>query len=189
MQMEALTGGVPEGYQKVSSKTIQEKGSAEKLPKEVKTSGRASEVTEKKSTKSSVLVKKKSSKPVAPIEKKSSNKVSVPKEHVKADIATLEITPLGGMLQELNGEEQESAFQFPEKEPSESSIDAAITYLNSQIERTHCSYSYDEDTKRISIRVYNDETEELIREIPPEESLEAIKKIWEIAGILIDEKR
>ena len=28
-----------------------------------------------------------------------------------------------------------------------------------------------------------------IREVPPEETLEAIKKIWEIAGIIVDEKR
>ena len=48
--------------------------------------------------------------------------------------------------------------------------------------------SYDEDTKRITIKVFDDETEELIREVPPEKSLEVLKKVWEIAGIIIDEK-
>ena len=33
------------------------------------------------------------------------------------------------------------------------------------------------------------ETDKLIREVPPEKSLEALQKIWELAGIIVDEKR
>lgn len=76
-----------------------------------------------------------------------------------------------------------------EKEPAQSSMDAAMSVLNSQIAKTHCAYAYDEVTRRVSIKVYDDETDELIREVPPEKSLEALKKMWEIAGIIIDEKR
>lgn len=76
-----------------------------------------------------------------------------------------------------------------DREPAKSSMDAAMTLLNSQIARTHCAYAYDEVTKRVSIKVFDDETDELIREVPPEKSLEALKKMWEIAGIIIDEKR
>ena len=90
-----------------------------------------------------------------------------------------------------NGSEQEKQGQQQgrEKEPAESSMKDALSKLNAQIANTHCAYSYDEDTRRISIKVYDDETDELIREIPPEKSLEALKKMWEIAGIMIDEKR
>lgn len=90
-----------------------------------------------------------------------------------------------------NGSEQEKQGQQRgrEKEPAQSSIKDALSKLNAQIASTHCAYSYDEDTRRISIKVYDDETDELIREIPPEKSLEALKKMWEIAGIMIDEKR
>ena len=35
----------------------------------------------------------------------------------------------------------------------------------------------------------NIDTEEVIREIPSEEALELIQKMWEMAGILVDEKR
>jgi len=76
-----------------------------------------------------------------------------------------------------------------DREPAKSSMDAAMSLLNSQIARTHCAYAYDEVTKRVSIKVFDDETDELIREVPPEKSLEALKKMWEIAGIIIDEKR
>ena len=49
--------------------------------------------------------------------------------------------------------------------------------------------SIDEETQRISIKIIDKDTDKVIREVPPEETLEAIKKIWEIAGIIVDEKR
>lgn len=91
-----------------------------------------------------------------------------------------------------NGEKREDQKGNPfgkEKQPAQSSMDAAMSLLNSQIAKTHCAYAYDEVTKRVSIKVFDDETDELIREVPPEKSLEALKKMWEIAGIIIDEKR
>ena len=41
----------------------------------------------------------------------------------------------------------------------------------------------------MSIKVINDDTDEVIREIPPEKSLKMLQKMWEMAGILVDEKR
>lgn len=78
-----------------------------------------------------------------------------------------------------------------EKEPAKSSIDSAISEMNAQLKptKTRCAYNYDEETKRITIKMYDEESDELIREIPPEKSLEVLKRIWEIAGIIIDEKR
>ena len=50
-------------------------------------------------------------------------------------------------------------------------------------------YSIHDKTKQIMIRVVDKETNELILEIPPEKALDAIAKMWELAGIFIDEKR
>ena len=50
-------------------------------------------------------------------------------------------------------------------------------------------YSIHERTKQIMIRVIDKETKELLLEIPPEKALDAIAKMWELAGIFIDEKR
>jgi flagellar protein FlaG len=57
------------------------------------------------------------------------------------------------------------------------------------MERTRCEYSYHEKTNRVSIKVINADTDEVIREIPPEKSLDMLQKMWEMAGILVDEKR
>lgn len=45
-----------------------------------------------------------------------------------------------------------------------------------------------EETQAIVIKVRNKETGELIREIPPEKTLDLVARLMEINGILIDEK-
>ncbi len=74
---------------------------------------------------------------------------------------------------------------------SEKQIKDAIFRANSKMKnhRTRCEFSYHEETKRVSIKVLDKDTEEVIKEIPPEETLEMLEKIWELAGIMIDERR
>jgi flagellar protein FlaG len=60
---------------------------------------------------------------------------------------------------------------------------------NMRSRRTRCEFAYHEETNRISIKIFDRETKEVIREIPPEETLEMIERLWELAGLLIDEKR
>ena len=66
----------------------------------------------------------------------------------------------------------------------------AIAEVNKKMnQKTRCEFSYHEDTKRVSIKVIDSETEEVIREIPPQETLDMLSKMWEVAGILVDEQR
>ncbi len=55
--------------------------------------------------------------------------------------------------------------------------------------QTYLEFSIHDPTKRLSIRVHDQETGEIIREIPPEKTLDFVAKLWEMAGILIDERR
>ncbi len=73
----------------------------------------------------------------------------------------------------------------------ESRIKSAVNHVNSQMRntKTRCEFSYHEETNRVSIKVINKETQEVIREIPPEETLEMVERMWELAGILVDERR
>lgn len=74
---------------------------------------------------------------------------------------------------------------------SESRIKSAVKHANNQMKhaKTRCEFSYHEQTKRVSIRIIDRETQEVIREVPPEETLEMVEKMWELAGILVDERR
>ena len=86
-------------------------------------------------------------------------------------------------------EESASADSKKEHTPSEATINDAVQSANRKMSHTRCEYSYHKKTNRVSIKVLNADTDEVIREIPPEKSLDMLQKMWELAGILVDEKR
>ena len=104
-------------------------------------------------------------------------------------VQVVEAKPVSNAMQTQNGDkDSEQKMPFEGKDPSKSSIDSAVSGANNRMTSTRCEYSYDEDTKRVSIKVFDKENDELIREVPPEESLEMLQKMWEIAGLIVDEK-
>lgn len=54
---------------------------------------------------------------------------------------------------------------------------------------TIAEFGYNEPTNRITIKIKDKDTDEVIKEIPSEKALEMLAKAWELAGILVDEKR
>lgn len=72
-------------------------------------------------------------------------------------------------------------------------VKAAVEDINKQIRKnirhTQCSFKYHEETNRISITVTDSDTDEVIKEIPPEKALDMLAKAWELAGLMVDEKR
>ncbi|MBE5874939.1 MAG: flagellar protein FlaG, partial [Lachnospiraceae bacterium] len=41
----------------------------------------------------------------------------------------------------------------------------------------------------VTIKIVDRTTKEVIKELPPEKTLDMIAKVWELAGIMVDEKR
>lgn len=54
---------------------------------------------------------------------------------------------------------------------------------------TVAEFGYYEPTNRITIKIKDKDTDEVIKEIPSEKALEMVAKAWELAGIMVDEKR
>lgn len=54
---------------------------------------------------------------------------------------------------------------------------------------TKLDFSIHDKTKQIMIKVLNQDSGEIIREIPQEKQLDLLAKLWEMAGILVDERR
>ncbi|HOM43782.1 MAG TPA: flagellar protein FlaG, partial [Bacillota bacterium] len=50
-------------------------------------------------------------------------------------------------------------------------------------------YSVHDVTKQIMVKVIDNKTQEVIKEFPPEKILDMVAKMWEVAGILVDERR
>jgi flagellar protein FlaG len=53
---------------------------------------------------------------------------------------------------------------------------------------TRLDFSIHDKTNDVIIRVVDKETGEVIREIPPEKTLDILSKLMEIAGLLVDER-
>ncbi|WAM37259.1 flagellar protein FlaG [Caldicellulosiruptor acetigenus] len=77
------------------------------------------------------------------------------------------------------------------KELDEDTLIKMINQANKAFEAkyTRLEFSIHKETHEIVVKVYDKETNELIREIPPEKILDIIAKLWELAGIFVDERR
>lgn len=77
------------------------------------------------------------------------------------------------------------------KEPTEKEVKSKIDQANKELKhaKTGLDFKYHEATKRVSITVYDKDTKEVIREIPPEKSLDMLEKMWELAGMVVDDRR
>lgn len=75
-------------------------------------------------------------------------------------------------------------------EQSQDSLRKAVDQANKVLADTgrHFEYEVHEATNSILIRVIDNETKEVIREIPPKKLLDAVVKLWELAGIFVDKK-
>lgn len=73
----------------------------------------------------------------------------------------------------------------------EEQVIRAIERANKAIQgaTTAFEFSIHEKTKQIMVKVLDKDTGEVIREIPPEKTLDMVAHMWKIAGILIDERR
>lgn len=65
----------------------------------------------------------------------------------------------------------------------------AVSDLNKQLKNTEAVFGVHDKTNRITIKIVDRTTKEVLKEYPPEQTLDIIAKVWEIAGLMVDEKR
>ena len=80
--------------------------------------------------------------------------------------------------------------QVSDARSAEKELIAAIEQANRtlQINQNRFNFSIHEATKEIIVRIIDIETEEVVKEIPPEKLLDLVAKLWEMAGIVVDER-
>jgi flagellar protein FlaG len=86
---------------------------------------------------------------------------------------------------------QLTEFERRELPISEKVVISAIEKANKAISISNRKFEYSihEKTKEIMIKVIDSDTNEIIREIPPEKILDMVAKMWEMAGLVVDERR
>lgn len=67
-------------------------------------------------------------------------------------------------------------------------IKKAIGKMNAQLPNSEVKFGIHDKTDRVTIKLIDRETKEVIKEFPPEKTLDMIAKCMELAGVLMDEK-
>ncbi|MDH4618272.1 flagellar protein FlaG [Brevibacillus sp. AY1] len=71
------------------------------------------------------------------------------------------------------------------------SIEQEITGINKWLQSTssHIKFTLHEDLNEYFVQVIDDQTNEVIREIPSKKVMDMVAKMHEMIGLLVDEKR
>lgn len=76
------------------------------------------------------------------------------------------------------------------KQETPEQLKKMIAEMNKKINKSNeeAVFGVHEGTNRIMIKIQDKDTKEVIKEFPPEKTLDMIAKLWEMAGILVDER-
>ena len=79
--------------------------------------------------------------------------------------------------------------QNKDQQPTHEQVRKAVEQLNRNLSNSEAVFGIHEETNRVMIKIVDKSTKEVIKELPPEKTLDMIAKVWEIAGLLVDERR
>ena len=69
-------------------------------------------------------------------------------------------------------------------------IRKAVSTINKKLDHnTEAVFGVHEKTNRVTIKMVDKDSKKVIKEFPPDKTLDMIAKVWELAGIMVDEKR
>ena len=114
------------------------------------------------------------------------------------DIAQQSQAPAGDLtispVQETNGQQggggQQGALNEQQQEAQNERIKEAISKLNKKISSNEeAVFGIHEGPNRVTIKMVDKETKKVVKEFPPDKTLDMIAKVWELAGIMVDERR
>lgn len=82
---------------------------------------------------------------------------------------------------------------FSENKESTEAVSAdklkrAVEELNKRSVESEAVFGVHDSTNRMTIKIVDKKTKEVLKEYPPEKTLDMIAKVWELAGLLVDEK-
>ena len=86
------------------------------------------------------------------------------------------------------GDENENTSQ-QNQDPYNAQIRKAVEEVNKKAVNSEAIFRIHEATNRVTIKIIDKDTRKVIKEIPPEKTLDMIAKVWELAGLMVDEKR
>ena len=89
---------------------------------------------------------------------------------------------------ETDGQEDQNESLMEQQVQSQENIKKMVEEFNKKMGNSEAIFGIHEGTNRIMIKIVDKESKEVLKEFPPEKTLDMITMVWEMAGILIDEK-
>ena len=69
-----------------------------------------------------------------------------------------------------------------------SQLRKAVDEINKKAHNSEAVYGIHDATNRVTIKIVDKDTKKVLKEYPPEKTLDMIAKVWEMAGLLVDKK-
>ena len=88
-----------------------------------------------------------------------------------------------------NGGQQSNPNRNTGLEAESKKIKEAVEEMNKKMANSEAQFGIHEATNRVTIKIVDKQTKEVIKELPAEKTLDMIARIWDMAGLLVDEKR
>lgn len=89
---------------------------------------------------------------------------------------------------EASGEGSGGA-QAGSAEAQAAQIKRAVEEINKRAKNSEAVWGVHEDTNRVTIKIVDKQSKEVIKEFPPDKTLDMIARVWEMAGLMVDERR
>ena len=115
--------------------------------------------------------------------------VQTPEQSLNYDPATVKVADGQQKDTQGNGQGTENNTAKEQQQATNEQIKKAVEQLNKRMSQSEAIFGIHEATNRVTIKIVDKDTKEVIKELPPEKTLDMIAKAWELAGLLVDEKR
>ena len=95
------------------------------------------------------------------------------------------------------GQREENASQLQhaieladeQNEKNNEKISKALANINQKMTaNTEAVFGFHDKTNRVTIKIVDRDTKKVVREFPPDKTLDMIAKAWELAGLMVEEK-
>ena len=118
----------------------------------------------------------------------SSEDNKVVSENIAKAVQAMNTKETSGDSTENTGNQAQAQQQQMDKNAQ---IKKAVDDINKSAtgDQAEAIFGIHDKTNRVTIKIVDKKTKEVIKEFPPEKTLDMIAKVWEMAGIMVDERR
>lgn len=100
----------------------------------------------------------------------------------KVDNETIDVSEKQGENSRQSSESEQNS------QSNNEALKKAVENINKNLSNSEAIFGIHDATNRVTIKIVDKDSKEVLRELPPEKILNMIAKVWELAGLMVDEK-